>query len=349
MIIPIAIDLSEHDSIREYKHDGDDFSRLSKLMHNQPFLLVHDGDSMEHSHFYQQISQLPQKSRDAFRRICKKIPRRAVPDWNGAIEQSDQSTLHTFIRVVAMSKSKFHMLFKYDDDTYVAPHPTHSDIECATWKAIDETSIYSQMKQLKSTTIVPGSLRSTFWKERFAPVISIEKWKRIKLVDRYMFLGKNLDFTAIDFLLGKFDKLLTNPTEIEIFVQTDKYKSHNRRKKEDFDHFPDIINHLHKKTDELKHIAAIRIYSYDNDIGTSILHPRFMYLYSSRELLYSYRIDLGFKVMHDEKVKEACEFGLKLDTVPSDNFLYTKITEELTPSRTTKPDYKEGKVAVYIC
>lgn len=347
MIIPIAIDLSNHDSVPEYKHDSADFAQLSKILHEHPFLLIHDSSSIEQSQFYQLIEQLPQKSRDAFIRICRKIPRQAVPNWNGDVEQINQHSLHTIIKIAAMSKSTFHVLFEYDDETFVAPHPTLPEIECATWKAINQTNIYTQMHQLKSTTIISGGLRSTLWKERFAPIISAEKWKRIKLVDRYLFLKYNLDFTAIDFMLGKIDDQLTHPTEIEIFVQHDKYKGYDRRSMNSFDYYPDIVSHLQRRVASRNRIAAIRIYSYNNDIGSSTLHDRFMYLYSTRELLCEYAIGKGFKVMQEEHINEASTFELKMYPVPSENNLYTEISA-LTPPRSKTPDYKEGKVSAYI-
>lgn len=347
MIIPIAIDLSEHDSIPEYKHDSADFVQLSKIMHNQPFMLLHDNDSMEHSHFYQQISRLPQKSRDAFIRICKKIPRRAVCGWDGTLDQAAQSTLHSLVKVAAMSKAKFHMLFEYDEDVFVAPHPIHPEIECSVWKAIEHTHAFTHMQHLATDTITPRSLRSTLWQERFAPLVMADKWKRIKIVDRYLFLERDVDFTAIDFILGKLDKQLTHPTEIEIFVQTDKYRGYNRHQGVGFDYFPTIVTHLQHKITSYTRIAAIRIYAYNNLIGSSMLHDRFMYLYSTRELLYAYSIGVGFKIMHDEYINEVSTFTLKMHAIPSDNQLYTQISA-ITPPNTTAPDYIEGVVAVYI-
>lgn len=349
MIIPIAIDLSEHNSIPEYKQDSADFALLSNIMHRHPFLLVHDGESMEHSQFYRQITELSPKSRNAFINICKKIPRQALPEWKGTIEHIDEHDIQKLIKVAAMSRAKFHLLFEFDDETHLAPHPTYPEIECVTWKAINDTNVYKKMDQLKSTHIVRGNKRNTLWEERFAPIIRADKWKRIKLVDRYLFIkgGSNLNFKAIDFMLGEIDKQLTHQTEIEIFVQTDLYKWFNQRAQTKVDYYPDIVSHLNQSLNSYKHIAAIRIFSYNINIGSSTLHDRFMYLYSTREVLYEYALGKGFKVMRNDIIGEASTFELKMYPVPSENELYTQISA-LTPHNTRTPDYEEGKVSAYI-
>lgn len=347
MIIPIAIDLSEHDSIPENAHDSADFATLSKHLYSYPFLLFHDNDSMEHSHFYQMISQLSQKNRDKLNYICKKIPRQAVPDWNGIIELNDQSTLYSAVKIAGISKNKFHRIFNCDNDVFVVPHPAHADVECALWKAIEHTQFFTQIQQLTSADIKADSLRSTLWKERFATIIAANKWKRIKITDRYIFVNNgNLNFTAIDFMLSELDKQLTHATELEIFVQTNTYKG--TKNDQAFDHFPAIVSHLQQSIESFERIAALRVYAYSSRIGSTILHDRFMHLHSTHELLYTYNVGVGFKVMHNERINEMSTFTLKIHSAPSEHEHYAQIGK-LTPSSTTMPNYESDKVAVYIC
>lgn len=347
MIIPIAIDLSEHDSIPEYKHDSADFMQLSRNLSNNPFILLHDGTTIEQSHFYRMISQLPQKSRDAFIRICRKIPHRAIPDWDGNIEQTAQPSLNDTAQVVAMSKAKFHIHFEYDEDEYVAPHPVHPQLECTLWKAIEHTQAFAHMQQVVNTPIRERSLRSALWRERFAPVIGADKWKRIKLVDRYIFLDRGLDFTAIDYLLSKINAQLQHDTEIEIFVQTDKYRGYDRISNTTFDFFPEIVQHLQKSIDTSPRIGAVRIYAFNNTIGKTKLHDRFLYLHSARELLYAYNLGVGFKVLRNEYIYEESTFDCKIHHVPSDVDTY-KSLDTIKPPANTRPEYRENKVAVYV-
>lgn len=347
MIIPIAIDLSEHDSIPEYKHDSADFVQLSRNLTTHPFLLIHNGTGIEQSHFYRMISALPQKSRDALIRICKKIPRRAIADWDGNIEQTIQPSLNESARIVALSKAKFHIHFEYDEDEYVAPHPAHPELECALWKAIEHTQSFTQMQQLVHAPIRERSLRSTLWNERFAPVIAADKWIRIKLVDRYIFLDQGLDFTAIDFLLRKLNAQLQYDTEIEIFVQTNKYRGYDRDTGTSIDHFPEITQHLQQTIASCERIAAIRIYAFHSSIGRIKLHARFMYLHSARELLYAYNLDGGFKIFRSEYIHEDSIFDCKIHHIPSDVETY-KTLDVIKPTAQTRPDYRDTKVSVYV-
>ena len=348
MIIPIAIDLSEHSSIPEYQHDSADFLQLSKNLGNNPFLLLHDGPSIEHSHFYQQINALPQKSRDAFVRICKKIPRHSIADWDGTIEPTELPTISTHAQIVALSKAKFYLHFEYDEGEFVACHPYHSDIECALWKAIEHTHVFEKMKQRKNALIAKQSLRSTLWKERFEGIIAADKWKRIKIVDRYLFLDlSTLDFEAIDFLLGKLNKQLMHPTEIEIFVQTNKYKGYDHRNQNSFDYFSEIVSHLQQKINTSERIHAIRIYAVNPKIGSERIHARHLYLHSTRELLCAYHIDIGFKVMREEYIKEDSTFDFTIYNDPSAVNQY-KALDNIKSSAKTSPDYMDENVKVYI-
>lgn len=348
MIIPIAIDLSEHSSIPEYQHDSADFLQLSKNLGNNPFILLHDGLSIEHSHFYQQINALPQKSRDAFIRICKKIPRHSIADWDGTIEPTELPSISTHAQIVALSKAKFYLHFEYDEDEFKAFHPFHADIECALWKAIEHTHVFEQMKQRKNASIAKQSLRSTLWKERFEGVIASDKWKRIKIVDRYLFLDDStFDFEAIDFLLGKLNKQLMHPTEIEIFVQTNKYKVYDHRNHNNFDYFPEIVSHLQQKINSSERIHAIRIYAVNNQIGSQKLHDRYLYVHSTRELLCAYNIGVGFKVMREEYIQEDSTFDFTIYNDPSAVDQY-KALDNIKSSAKPSPDYTDENVKVYI-
>lgn len=345
MIIPIAIDLSEHDSIPEYQHDSADFKQLSRVLSNNPFILLHDGPTIGQSHFFRMIDQLPQKSRTAFISLCKKIPYRAVPDWDGNIEQTAQPSLNDTAQVLAMSRAKFHIHFEYDEDEYVAPHPVHPQLECALWKAIEHTQAFAHLDSLK-TPIQHGYTRSTLWRERFAPVISADKWKRIKLVDRYILLNESeqVDFTKIDFMLSNINKSLTHPTEIEIFVQTNKYY----RPYPNFDLFPKIRDHIAGELEKLQNIRELRIYACNKFFGRELLHDRFLFLTSSRDSLYTYEIGRGFTVFHKASINEHTTFTFKIhhSITEEHNKIYLKITS-LAPSRATNPDYKANNVKIY--
>ncbi len=348
MIIPIAIDLSEHDSIPEYKHDSADFMQLSRMLSNYPFVLLHDSPTIRQSCFFDMIDRLPQKSRSAFIQICKKIPYRAVPDWDGMIVPTELPALNDVARVLAMSKAKFHLIFGYEEDTYVANHPKHETLECALWKALEQTQAFEH-SQLLNVPIKQGDTRSTLWSERFEPIIRANKWSRIKLVDRYIFSGKPLDFSAVDFLLTNINKHLTHPTEIEVFLQTDVYQKPGVNNKPGVNQFPNIVSHLGNTLTTLPQINELRIYAYNKKIGQSTFHDRFLFLASPQGTLYTYNIGKGFTTLKHQKITDYSEFSLKVHYTITDqhNKLYKEITN-LTPNTSTiTPDYKANNVKIY--
>jgi hypothetical protein len=349
MIIPLALDISEHDY--EYIHDITDFKILSRILRHDPILLLCNSDKLQTSELAQQIAKLPIKYRDLFKEIFQRLLHKSVSDWDGKLNLVALDAIKDTAQVVAMSRAKFCLEFDFTEDTDVEKIDAYPNLECTLFKAIQHTTAYNTMQNLSNGDIDKGILtREQIWNDRFAPVVSATKWSQIKLVDRYLFKDEDPksgpDFHSIDFLLKKLNTQLSNPSIISIYVQNNMYKS----TRNGFDYYPEIVDHLAKITESMKNISEIKIYGSDKEIMKERYHHRFFFFRSkgNDSILYAYDFDTGFGGLFSSSyISKVTKFDFNIHLKTSNCDRYEHLSD-IERECMLKPEYSKEKIRTFI-
>ncbi len=349
MMIPIALDFSNHDAFPEHQPDASDFMSLLNCLRSTPCVLLYNGDTLADSTLITQQHAIPVKFRDMYKGLLQRLPKQTIPAWNGIIDNQLPPFAYENEHILAVSRATYCVALENDLTDVSVRNPAAPHAEITMWKSIDATQTYDQVKSLLNREILVGDLRSVLWQDRMEPVIKHVKWRSITIVDRY-FIGddKRRDYEALDYLIGKINATARTPLALHIHLETKVPSWSHKHPGEAVDAANELLQHLAKKVSDATQISQINIYAHSESLMKNAFHDRFMFLNSADELLYSYSFGAGFIVFSHERIKRLSTFQMKVDLTAREHPIYQQLLG-MRPHRSIPASYSAEKVKIFLC
>lgn len=349
MMIPIAIDLSNHDAFPEHQPDATDYKSLLKSLEAAPCVLLYNGEELATSTLVTQQTAIPIKFRDRYQALLKRLPKQKITAWNGVIDQHLPPFAYEHAHILAVSRATYCVELEYDLDQVPVHAPAAPNAEITLWKSIDSTTIYETVSALLHREIIAGERRSELWRERLEPVFQQVKWRTISMVDRFL-IGddKHRDYTAVDFFISKLNKSLRFPVTLNLFIESNTPRYAHKNPGPTVDAANDLLQHISSAVAPCQYIQQVNIYALHKTLIRDEFHDRFLFLHTSDELLYTYSFGVGFTIFGAENIDRTTTFQLKVDLNAQENRLFQSLSD-IRPVRSVKPEYAAAKVCIFLC
>lgn len=349
MIIPIALDLSNHDAFPEHLPDASDYKSLLKCLQSTPCVLLYNGEDLLTSTLMTQQNAIPIKFRDLYRSVLQRLPKQKIAEWDGIIDHKLPPFPYATNHILAVSRATYCVALEHDLDDVSVRVPEAPNAEITMWKSLDATDTYDAVTTLLRREIHTGERRSDLWRERFEPVLQQVKWRTISIVDRFLIGDDNRrDYDAIDYLLSKINKSAKSPVTINLHFESNTPGYAHKNPGPAVDAANELLQHIAKSVAACTNIHRVNAYAYHKTLIRDEFHDRFLFLHSSDELLYTYSFGVGFTIFSKENIDRTTTFQLSVDLNAHENRLYQSLLA-MQPARSAKPDYTAEKVSIFLC
>lgn len=326
MIIPIALDLSNHDAFPEHQPDASDFKSLLNCLQSAPCVLLYNGDDLLSSTLLTQQDLIPIKYRDTYRGLLQRLPKQKIATWNGIIDQHLPPFLYEQNHILAVSRATYCVALDNNLDEVSVRVPEAPNAEITMWKSIDTSDTFEATQTLMRLPILIGDLRSVLWTTRFQPVLQQMKWQSISIVDRYL-IGDDdkFNYNTLKFLIDKINENCCNSITMNIYIESNTFVFQHRQPGRVVDKMSDLLKHFDNILALSHNITKLNIYAYNNIHIKDPFHDRFMFLCSSEGVLYTYSIGAGFTVFGTDPIKKETTFQMWVDTTHTNSKLYESL------------------------
>jgi hypothetical protein len=339
MIVPTALDLSYRNDDKHFQTFGTDYEQLIATLNSGLCLIKYAGDDFTSSSLFKQLETLPQAYRKRCQDIIARLPKSSMPEWNGEIDSP--SELAGFdMHVVAVSRAKFYGLFQYPSDENSITLTDGPNTELTVWNALQLTDQFKRAMALWHGEIIPESRLHELWKERFHPLLTVAKWSRIILIDRYFFSGKTgCNFDNLDFLIKHLESDTQHNASssdgkdrrfaVHIAVEKEMICGYDKRNDMSFNYTSEILAHAKALIDTTSNIRELVIYAFSRRTMQTNFHDRYLFLRTpaNNPLLYAYEIGVGFSVLGDDRIDSASSFHFKMYPLASECTRFNRFDE----------------------